>query len=199
MRDRGKNHSGVKVGKELNPTENLRKLYVRYLLLGVILMTLPWYLPALFFVPVQFLILLTAFVSIVFVSVLFWIDLYSRTVVYVLSNDEITWSRGVWFKGTGIVPYNRITNVDILQGPISRKLEVASLKIQTAGYSGSPSSMHSAEIRIDGLKNYMEVRDIIMGFVHGRKPVAVQTFSEKNEKDLVLGELVKIRKLLEKR
>ncbi|MEM2082887.1 MAG: PH domain-containing protein [Nitrososphaerota archaeon] len=33
---------------------------------------------------------------------------------YKLTEDEIIWKRGVWFKSTGIVPYNRITNIDVV-------------------------------------------------------------------------------------
>ena len=106
------------------------------------------------------------------------------------------WRRGVWFKKTGIVPYNRITNVDIGQGPISRILEIASLKIQTAGYSATGHGT-SAEIKIDGVEQFEEIRELIMEYVRGKKPVAVETYEEDiNVK--ILNELVKIRELLKK-
>jgi membrane protein YdbS with pleckstrin-like domain len=120
-------------------------------------------------------------------------------VLYKLTNSEIVWRRGVWFKKTGIVPYNRITNVDTNQGPISRMLEIASLKVQTAGYS-APSGKFGglAEIRIDGIEQFEELRELIMEFVRGKKPVAVETYEEENNDLKILNELVKIRELLEK-
>ncbi len=115
--------------------------------------------------------------------------------LYKLTDNEVVWRRGVWFKNTGIVPYNRITNIDIAQGPISRMLGIASLKIQTASYS-APSG-GKAEIKIEGLGQFEELRELIMGFVRGKKPVAVETYEEDiNSK--ILDELVKIRKSLEK-
>ena len=123
---------------------------------------------------------------------------YYDTMLYKLTQNEIIWRRGVWFKNTGIVPYNRITNIDIVQGPISRSLRIASIKIQTAGYSGpSGSGGMLAEIRIEGMEEFEDLRELIMGFVRGKKPMAV----EANEEDInlkILDELVKIRELMEK-
>ena len=55
-----------------------------------------------------------------------------------------------------------------------------------------------AEIRIDGVKQFEELREQLMGFIRGERPVAVQTFEEENINAQVLNELVKIRELLEK-
>ena len=53
---------------------------------------------------------------------------------YELKDDEMSWKRGVWFRRTGILPYNRITNLDVIQGPVMRMLGISTLSIQTAGY-----------------------------------------------------------------
>jgi len=95
-----------------------------------------------------------------------------------------------------IVPYNRITNIDIVQGPISRCLGIASIRIQTAGYSARQCGGMLAEIRIEGMEQFEELRELIMGFVRGKKPLAVETYEEDiNSK--ILNELVKIRELIE--
>ncbi|MGQ9781071.1 MAG: PH domain-containing protein [Nitrososphaeria archaeon] len=73
------------------------------------------------------------------------------------------------------MPYNSITNIDVTQGPLSRSLRIASLKIQTAGYSAQKAS---AEIKIEGVEDYEALRDTIMGHVKGEKPQAVETFEE---------------------
>lgn len=49
----------------------------------------------------------------------------------------------------GIVPYNRITNLDIRQGPVMRILGLSTLSIQTAGYSGQAIP----EIKIEGVEH----------------------------------------------
>ena len=46
---------------------------------------------------------------------------------YELREDEMSWKRGVWFRTTGIVPYNRITNLDVRQGPVMRLPGISTL------------------------------------------------------------------------
>ena len=50
----------------------------------------------------------------------YWVKLYYQSMWYELHEDEMRWKRGVWFRTTGIVPYNRITNLDLKQGQIGR-------------------------------------------------------------------------------
>ena len=186
---------GVELGKEFRPALKLRSLYYMYLFMVFLVFFVLLALPALVFVP--FLgVWIFVFIVIFMSPVAYWISLYYPTIVYKLTGDEMTWRRGVWFKRTGVVPYNRITNVDIDQGPISRKFGIAAIKIQTAGYSGP--NTRSSEIKIEGMENFEELRETIMGLVRGKKPVAVETYDEDSESS-VLKELVKIRKLLEKK
>ncbi len=184
----------IKVGEEFKPAPQFKKLYYIYLVLVSIFGIFIWYIPTLFFVPFIVKIGSSIPILITLAFIVYWISRYYDTIIYKLTEDEIVWRRGVWFKNTGIVPYNRITNIDITQGPISRKLGIAALKIQTAGYSGQQTT---AEIRIEGMKQFEELRELIMGFVKGRKPTAVETYEEKNIDLKILDELVKIRKLLE--
>ncbi len=138
---------------------------------------------------------------------LVWVVLYYKSVVYHLNETEMTWKRGVWFRKTGIVPYNRITNVDIVQGPIMRLFGISNLKIQTAGYSGSNGS---AEISLEGIEKPEPLRALIMDFVRGGAPspaatgVAVKTTvpgaaSDNTEMAALVAEVAAIRKLLEQR
>ena len=135
---------------------------------------------------------------------LIWVSLYYESVIYHLNKTEMTWKRGVWFKKTGIVPYNRITNVDIVQGPIMRLFHISHLKIQTAGYSGDISS----EISLQGIEDPEPLRALIMDFVRGRPSVAAVTGSElsgvssdntRQDMAALLAEVTAIRKLLEKK
>jgi hypothetical protein len=74
--------------------------------------------------------------SVIILIVIFaaWVRLYYISMWYELRDDEMSWKRGVWFRRTGIVPYNRITNLDVIQGPVMRMLGISTLSIQTAGY-----------------------------------------------------------------
>jgi len=63
-----------------------------------------------------------------------WVRLYYISMWYELRDDEMSWKRGFWFRRTGIVHYNRITNRNVFQGPMKRMLGISPLSIQTAGY-----------------------------------------------------------------
>ena len=123
--------------------------------------------------------------------------LYYRSITYRLTITEITWQRGVWFRQTGIVPYNRITNVDIAQGPLMRSFAFSSLHIQTAGYSGQAR----AEIVLNGIEDAGALQEKIMGFVRSARPVAVEGEPEMppTAEGAILEELRAIRRLLEER
>lgn len=106
-----------------------------------------------------------------------WAYLYCRTVSYLLTPPtEMTWGRGVLWKQTGIVPpYNRITNVDIIQGPVMRLFGISNLRIQTAGYSAN----QLAEIKLQGIRDPPEpLRAVIMDFVRSGHSIAAVTGAE---------------------
>lgn len=190
----------VKTGQEFRADPAYRTYYYINLFVTFILAFAWWYALLLLFAPIPMwaMAIIAAPFLFAFGFAAYWIPRYYDTLKYKLTQNEMVWRRGVWFRKTGIVPYNRITNIDIEQGPVSRALGIGSLKIQTAGYSGSTSGGGKpAEIRIEGVVHFEELRQFIMGFVHGRKQVGT-TGTFENGGD-VLGELVKIRKLLEKR
>ena len=184
----------IRIGEEFKPSPKFMKLYFIYYLFTIIIGFLPWYIPMVILAPP----VASVSISLVFIPMIIfagaWIPKYYNSIAYKLTEHEIIWRRGVWFKYTGIVPYNRITNIDVAQGPISRRLGIASLKIQTAGYSAGKAR---AELRLDGIERFEELRDLIMSFVKKRKPAAVEVFEEEELDQRILDELVKIRKLLE--
>ncbi len=150
--------------------------------------------------PVVFSIL--AAVAIIPILIFFaWVRLYYQSMWYELREDEISWKRGVWFRTTGIVPYNRITNIDIRQGPVMRALGISTVSLQTAGYSGQAVP----EIRIEGMEHAGELRELIRSLVRrsgaggdGTGGDAARSLPvPKNADQAILGELVRIRQLLE--
>jgi len=184
----------IKIGEEFKPAPQFKKLYYIYLMLGILLGVLPWYIPVLLLAPPKITLAISVPVLAILIFIACWIPKYYDTIAYRLTEKEIVWRRGVWFKKTGIVPYNRITNTDVAQGPISRKLGIGSLKIQTAGYSGQPG----AEMRIEGIEQFEELRELVMRFVKGERPEAVETYEEEDTELKILEELIRIRKLLER-
>ncbi len=106
------------------------------MILGLILLVS--YVPVALFadMPPVFSVGVLGLTAIVYILLWIWVGLYYESMSYELREDEVNWKRGVWFRTTGIVPYNRITNLDVRQGPLMRALGISSLAIQTAGYSG---------------------------------------------------------------
>ena len=132
-----------------------------------------------------------------------WTRLYYDSMWYELHDDEMRWKRGVIFRRTGIVPYNRITNIDIRQGPVMRALHISTLSIQTAGYSGKAQS----EIRIEAIVQAEELRELVRTMVRvssggdgtGSGPAATRLAMGQTGLEQVLEEIRAIRALLEKK
>ncbi len=199
------------VEKEFGADPDLKKLYQVYLATALIGGFLWWMIPVVAFVMLTFefqigvVAALSSFVplAILIGFILYWISRFHSSINYVLEDDKITVSKGVWWKTKSYVHYNRITNVNIYQGPISRHFGLGKLSMQTAGFSGTSSRGGKvAEAVILGIKNFEEVKDVVMNFVKGMKPEAVEAEAEiKPSKDInqqILAELRKIRKALEK-
>ena len=142
------------------------------------------------------------------VSVFFvvWTKLYYASMFYEIHDDELRWRRGVWFRTTGIVPFNRITNLDLKQGPLMRFLNISTISIQTAGYSGQAVP----EIRIEAIEHAEELREMLRTLVRscsgtgdgtgtGRQPGkgVGEPVIPAGTGLLILDELKKIRLLLE--
>jgi uncharacterized membrane protein YdbT with pleckstrin-like domain len=113
--------------------------------------------------------------------------------------------KGVWWKKKSIVPYNRITNIDVIQGPLSRHFSLGKISIQTAGFSGGGSggNAKAAEAVILGIRNFEEIKDFILSRVKRLRPMAIEAESEPTKVEdadyKIIDELRKIRKLLEDR
>ncbi len=198
------------IEKEFGADSDLKKLYRVYLAIVVLAGFLWWMIPLVAFIMFSFTLWIGAVAALsCFVPLLiavgitaYWIPKFHSSITYVLEDDQIIVTKGVWWKKKSFVPYNRITNLNIYQGPISRRFGLGKLSIQTAGFSGTSSSGGKvAESVIFGIKNFEEIKDIIMTFVKGAKPVAIEAEAEAPSKDInlrILQELSKIRKAVEK-
>lgn len=185
-----------RIGEAFKPVPQFRSYLYASLVLAVVFLVLPWLAPIVVFSPppVALAIAIPTLAVIAFVA--YWIPLYHESIVYRLSVTEVTWQRGVWFRQTGIVPYNRITNVDISQGPLMRFFSFSAVKVQTAGYSAQAQ----AEIVINGIADPRDLQEKIMNFVRRTGPVAVEGAPEEPlTVDAVVEELRAIRVLLESR
>ena len=197
------------VKREFGVAPELKKLYLTYLT-GLIAACFLWWI-------IPFIVTLTFFIDpfvgmvaalftlipffVIVVVVLYWIPKFTSSVRYSLEDDRIVVDKGVWWKTKSVVPYNRITNINIYQGPISRRFGLGRLAIQTAGFSGvDRSGNKTAEADIFGIKNFEEIKDVVIEAIKGITPTAVEAGIEgyRNVNEAMLNELQRIRKAVEK-
>ncbi|WP_421909973.1 PH domain-containing protein [Methanolacinia petrolearia] len=192
--------SEIELFKDFKPVTRFKKynLIVVSLVVFILWLCIAWIIPVFENTLLNIIVLALLIISLLVTVV--WNSLYYKSIVYHLNETEMTWKRGVWFRQTGIVPYNRITNVDIVQGPLMRIFGISNLRIQTAGYS----AQNVAEIRITGIEEPEPLREMIMGFVRSRGPAAAATGGDDSESSgqvssgETLDELREIRKILNK-
>jgi len=173
------------------------------LIIGVILLFS--YVPVVVFgeIPGIFSLVILGSIVVIYTLLWIWVSMYYDSMSYELREDEINWKRGVWFQTTGIVPYNRIVNLDLRQGPLMRFLGISTLAIQTAGYSGQAVP----EIKIEGIEHAEELRELIRSHVRGSlshddgtgsaKPLSSPSGVSVHQQ--MLAELQQIRSLLEQK
>jgi hypothetical protein len=184
----------LRIGEAFKPAPRFQSYLYASLVLTVLLLIVPWLAPIILFSPGFVALAIAAPVIAAILFVVYWIPLYYGSIAYRLTVTEITWQRGVWFRQTGIVPYNRITNVDIVQGPLMRFFSFSAVRVQTAGYSAQAR----AEIVLNGIADPKDLQEKIMGFVRRTGPVAVGGEPEQPlTADATVEELRAIRRLLE--
>ena len=138
-------------------------------------------------------------------AVLIWIPFYFRSLRYEIDDREIRVSRGVFWKSHVTVPYTKVTNVDVTQGPLERVSGIGRVKVQTAGYGGK--SGQKAEQVLLGLRQFNEARNTIMhriaryekGIAESAEPgvEAEGTAGTPHAMEALLEEVRAIRELLE--
>ncbi len=61
---------------------------------------------------------------------------------YEFGSNQLRIEKGIIWKKYSNIPYAKVQNVDITRGIIARLCKFSSVNIQTAGYSGIPTSNH---------------------------------------------------------
>lgn len=202
----------MKVGEKFVPHPNLKKVYGVYLSLVAILPLISTILPiwAVFtFVPEvwrvawAYLFIPLAIVLVVLGFIAYWIPKYYGSISFTLEKDEVIVERGVWWKMKHTVPYARVMSVDVIQGPISRRFDIGSVHVYTAGYTGTGGGTagpfhRGAEASIWGVTNFVEIRNAIIGIVRGSPLFGTHGAVAPDISSEMLEELRKIRKAVEK-
>jgi membrane protein YdbS with pleckstrin-like domain len=90
---------------------------------------------------------------------LLWIPAFYRSIGYSIENDAIRGQSGVFWQRHVTVPFVKITNLDVTQGPLQRAFNLGTIHIQTAGAGGSQGG--HAELRLVGIRQLESTRETI--------------------------------------
>jgi membrane protein YdbS with pleckstrin-like domain len=170
--------------------------FIPGLLLGVVLSLIPPYPRNL--VAAVFL----AVFLVVSLLILFWILAYYRSIEWIVDKDAIKAKKGIFWRVRIEVPYAKICNVDMTQGPLQRMFDVGKINIYTAG--GGSAQGAQAELQVNGIKEPEALKDIIMEKVMEvtlSKPEGNPIEATENDSgrllEQILAELTKIRQAIE--
>ncbi len=70
----------VKIGEEFKPSPQFKKLYYIYLMLGIILGVLTWYIPILIFAPPIVALIVSLPILAILIFAVYWIPKYYDTI-----------------------------------------------------------------------------------------------------------------------
>lgn len=138
------------------------------------------------------------------VPVLPWITAFYRSLEYAVDSDSVKMKKGVFWRKRVAVPFQKITNVDVTQGPVQRMFNIGTIHVQTAGAGGAAGAR--AELKLLGIRDLEGLKDAIMERVRGHtvsksEEVKKEIVDESDSEILkrMLKELTAIREVLEKR
>ena len=136
--------------------------------------------------------------------ILFWIPAFYNSLEYVIESNSVKMRRGVFWRKGVTVPYTKITNIDVTQGPVQRMFDIGTIHVQTAGAGGPQAKAAEQKLLgirdMDGLKNTIMER--VRGYIISRPGEVKKEVVEGSDSEMfrhMLKELTTIRELLEKK
>jgi uncharacterized membrane protein YdbT with pleckstrin-like domain len=134
--------------------------------------------------------------------ILLWIPAFYKSLEYVIDSDSIKMKKGVFWKKNVTVPFTKITNLDVTQGPLQRMFRIGTIHVQTAGAGGPQGTQ--AELKLLGVRDLNGLKNTIMerlgGHVVSRPDEVKEETVEASSSEIfgrMLKELTAIRKVLE--
>ena len=192
-----------KIMDRFKPVETLRTFWLTvwfiWLFIGLLLGAVPALLQTVFALEIQGVlpsVIAIAALLVIMLPIGVWLPAYYRSIEYRIDTDSVRSTKGVFWKRITTVPFHKITNVDITQGPLQRAFGIYTVHVQTAGSGGSQGGQ--AELLLQGIEDSEGLRDRLLArsLEEGRaadgERAAGATTSEP-----ALEELTRIRRLLE--
>ncbi len=159
-----------------------------------------------FLAEIWLIVALIFFWFLISIPVIIWIPAAFKVIEYCIDDEGVKMKGGVIWKKQVTVPYSKITNVDITQGPVQRHFNIGTIHVQTAGAGGQQGQ--KAELKMNGIRELEVVRDIIVKEVKSltyapagdiTKKETVTAPDSKSVFENILTELSEIKNLLVKR
>lgn len=140
-------------------------------------------------------------VIVLYIPIALFIPASFRRLEYSLDDDAIRLKKGVFWRRVTTVPYAKITNIDITQGPLERLFHVSKLHIQTAGFSGNQAT--HAELMMIGICDAEDLKEHIMSKIRNKalppEAAAVTVKTDTQLLQAILEELSSIHSVLSKK
>jgi membrane protein YdbS with pleckstrin-like domain len=204
-RIRGSRERKKMESKRFKPVEALRTFWLTvwfvWLVVGFLAGATPAILETVFGLPIRGLLpsLITdAALLLIMIPVGIWLPAYHRSIEYGIDSEAVRSKRGVFWKRVTTVPFHKITNIDITQGPVQRAFGIGTVHVQTAGAGGSQGGQ--AELLLQGIDDLEGVRDRLLARAVETGPdleVKRTQAALHGSSEPILEELSRIRRLLE--
>ncbi len=144
----------------LKPEKELKTLWVITWVVSLILGICFWMILVL--IIDLWIVIITVFIWIaIMIPIIIWIPAAFRALEYYIDDEGVKMKGGVVWKKYVTVPYSKITNVDVIQGPMQRYYNIGTIHVQTAGAGGKQGE--KAELKINGIRELEKVRKLIIG------------------------------------
>ena len=98
------------------------------------------------------------------IIVLIWVPAAYRALEYYIQQDSVKMKGGVFWRKHVTIPNQKITNIDITQGPFERFLKIGTIHVQTAGAGGQQGQ--KAELKINGVREMGTIKDTIINNIN---------------------------------
>lgn len=137
------------------------------------------------------LIVLFSVGGVIVVWYIFWViylSYYYKSMIYQLKENEMIVRRGVFHKIEKNVPFRAVTNLAIFRSLFDRMFGIGTIRLHTAGYSGTPLP----EENIEGLVNYQEVYDKLIAKIRPLQAMTPRASVEVEEQDLGFQEQLRV-------
>jgi uncharacterized membrane protein YdbT with pleckstrin-like domain len=114
-----------------------------------------------------------------FILWLVFLSYYYKSLSYRLKESEMIVNRGVFSKIEKNVPFRAVTNLAIYRSLFDRLFGIGTIRLHTAGYSGTPLP----EENIEGLVNFQEVYDRLIAKIRPLRAMTPKASIEMDEDD----------------